>query len=65
MVQVNFHAVELEGGGRVRWLATGVWRPESLDKEPQLVERQKISREKMDVFMKVDIRFQLFFSYPS
>ena len=53
MVQVHFHAVELEGGGRVRWLATGVWRPASLAKDPQPVDRQKISAEKMDVFKKV------------
>ena len=53
MVQVYFHAVEVEEGGRVRWLATGVWRPASLDKHPQPVDRQKISAEKMDVFKKV------------
>merc|ERR1719237_395707 len=53
MVLVYFHAVELEGGGRVRWLATGVWRPASLDKSPQPVDRQKISAEKMNVFKKV------------
>lgn len=37
----------------MRWLATGVWRPASLDKSPQPVDRQKISAEKMDVFKKV------------
>ena len=43
----------MEGGGGVKWLATGVWRPASLEKEPKPVDRQKISPEKMDVFKKV------------
>ena len=57
MMQVYFHAVEVEGGGGVRWLATGVWRPASLEKDPQPVDRQRISPEKMDVFKKVRWRF--------
>ena len=57
MMQVYFHAVEVEGGGGVRWLATGVWRPASLENDPQPVDRQRISPEKMDVFKKVRWRF--------
>ena len=49
MVQVYFHGVEVEGGGGVRYLATGVWRPQSLEKDPLPVDRQRISPEKMEV----------------
>ena len=47
------NGVEVEGGGGVKWLATGVWRPASLEKDPMPVDRQRISPEKMDVFKKV------------
>ena len=49
MVQVYFHGVEVEGGGGVGYLATGVWRPKSLEKDPLPVDRQRISPEKMEV----------------
>ena len=52
-LQVRFHAVELEGGGEVKLLATGVWRPHSLVKEPRPVPRPRISPEKIDVFKQV------------
>ena len=48
-MQVYLHAVEVEGGGGVRYLATGVWRPQSLEKDPLPVDRQRISPEKMEV----------------
>ena len=52
-LQVRFHAVELEGGGDVKLLATGVWRPHSLVKEPRPVPRPRISPEKINVFKQV------------
>ena len=52
-LQVRFHAVELEGGGEVKLLATGVWRPHSLVKEPRPVPRPRISPEKINVFKQV------------
>ena len=52
-LQVRFHAVELEGGGEVKLLATGVWRQHSLVKEPRPVPRPRISPEKINVFEQV------------
>ena len=52
-LQVQFHAVELEGGGEVKLLATGVWRPHSLVKEPRPVPLPRISPEKIKVFKQV------------
>lgn len=45
--------MELEGGGEVKLLATGVWRPHSLVKEPRPVPRPRISPEKIKVFNQV------------
>ena len=45
--------MELEGGGEVKLLATGVWRPHSLVKEPRPVPLPRISPEKINVFKQV------------
>ena len=45
--------MELEGGCEVKLLATGVWRPHSLVKEPRPVPRPRISPEKIKVFNQV------------